>query len=209
MLEEDYIQTNKKIQKLKKAYKNHVEISNMNLPDKFEHFEENVLKESETLLYETKKKTKYYKRYARGSIVKIKFGVNIGSEFSGDHFAIVVSKRDTMMNPTIHVIPLTSKKHIKNIEVGSIIYNQEQMLKLSQELEQTVDLKKRKLLKQCLKYYDKRKDKISYACIDHMKTVSKLSVLKPINEYDYLPHIKCSNEIMKTIDKAIINEYTI
>ena len=47
------------------------------------------MQESNTLLYEINTVPKYFKRYGRGRIVKVCFGVNIGSEFSGDHFAIV------------------------------------------------------------------------------------------------------------------------
>lgn len=88
---------------------NYLKIYEKNLPNKFENFEENVLKESETLLYESTVNPCNFKRYAQGKIVKIKFGVNIGSEFFGDHFAIVVSKGDTMKNSVLHVIPITSK----------------------------------------------------------------------------------------------------
>lgn len=62
----------------------------MNLKDKYTNFEDSKLSESKTLLYEINKKTTNFKRYSRGRIVKVRFGVNIGSEFSGDHFAIVV-----------------------------------------------------------------------------------------------------------------------
>ena len=75
------------------------------------------LNESKTLLYEITKQQRFYKRYARGRIVRVKFGVNVGSEFSGDHFAIVVSKGDTMKSSTLHIIPITSKKHKKNIKM--------------------------------------------------------------------------------------------
>lgn len=208
-MQEEILISNVKQKKLIKAHQNNLEISKKNLSNKFEKFEENVLKESETLLYETTVKPSNFKRYARGRIVKVKFGVNIGSEFSGDHFAIVVSKGDTMKNPVLHVIPITSKAHIKNVEIGPILYNENELTKLSQQIELSNDKKEIKKINQCIKYYQNRKNKISYACVDHLKTISKLSVLKPINEFDYLPNLKCSLEIMKKIDEAIINEYTI
>lgn len=101
--------------KLMKAYDNNIKISNMNLRNKFTEFENSKLSESETLLYEINVKPTRFKKYSRGQIVKVKFEVNIGSEFSGDHYAIVISKQDTMLNPILHVIPLTSKKHNYNI----------------------------------------------------------------------------------------------
>lgn len=195
--------------KLIRAHQNNITLSNMNLQDKFTNFEDSKLSESKTLLYEVEKTPKKFKRYARGRIVKVKFGVNIGSEFSGDHFAIVISKGDTMMSSTLHVIPITSKKHLKNIDIGSILYNEDELKNLEKKLVETKNTKEKKKIQSILKYYQKRKDITSYACIDHLKTISKLSVCNNINEYDYLPNLKCTSELMKKIDENIIKEYTI
>ena len=199
----------KKHNKLYKAYKNNTIISDMNLLDKFNHFEDSKLDESKTLLYEVTKKPKCFKRYSRGSIVRVKFGVNIGSEFSGDHFAIVISKKDTMMSSTLHVIPITSKKHLKNIYIGNILYSQDQIDLFEKELESNIEEKEKKKINVCLKYYKKRKELDSYACIDHIKTISKISICKLINKYDYLPNLKVSSEQMKVLDNEIIREYTL
>ena len=208
MYEEEKVR-NRKHLKLMQAHQNNITISDMNLLDKFIHFEDSKLSESKTLLYEVTKKKKTYKRYARGRIVKVKFGVNVGSEFSGDHFAIVVSKGDTMMSSTLHVIPLTSKKHLKNMDIGNILYSKTEIDKLKTLLKETTDEKKKKSITSCIKFYEKRKTTITYACIDHLKTISKLSICKLINEYDYLPNIKLSPATLKQIDEAIISEYTI
>lgn len=96
--------------KLIKAHTNNITISDMNLKNKYTEFENSKLNESETLLYEINKKPKRFKRYSRGQIVKIKFGVNIGSEFSGEHYAIVISKQDTMMNPVLQCYSTNIKK---------------------------------------------------------------------------------------------------
>lgn len=190
------------------AYQNNITLSDMNLPDKFTDFENSKLNESETLLYEINTKPKTFKRYSRGQIVKVKFGVNIGSEFSGDHYAIIISKGDTMMNPVLHVIPLTSKQHNYNIEIDNILYNEEQINNLKELLKAEKDKKNIKEIKSCIKYYSNRKDKISYACIKHLKTISKLSICKPINKYDYLNKLKVSPELLKEIDEEIVKEYT-
>lgn len=194
--------------KLMQAYQNNVTLSDMNLPDKFTDFENSKLNESETLLYEVNTKPKKFKRYSRGQIVRVKFGVNIGSEFSGDHYAIVISKGDTMMNPVLHVIPLTSKQHNYNIGIDNILYDEEKINDLKSLLKAETDKKNIKEIKNCIKYYNNRKGNISYACIKHLKTVSKLSVCKPINKHDYLNKIKVSNEILKRIDEEILKEYT-
>ena len=200
---------NKKHLKLKKAYLNNIEISDKNLGDKYTKFEDSKLDESQTLLYEIKNKPKKFMRYFRGEIVRVKFGVNIGSEFSGEHFAIVISKRDTMMNPTLHVIPLTSKKHLKSVNVGNILYDENLINGLKAKFRGENDSRKKKEIERVIKYYTQRKNTISYACIDHIKTISKLSINKTLFEkYDYLPLLKCNNELIEKIDNCIIKEYT-
>lgn len=195
--------------KLIRAHNNNIQISDMNLKDKFIEFENAKLNESETLLYEINVKPTRFKRYSRGQIVKVKFGVNVGSEFSGEHYAIVISKQDTMLNPILHVIPLTSKKHSYNLELGNLLYNEIEINKLKELLKKEKDKNYIKKIKKCIKYYINRKDKISYACIKHLKTVSKLSICNLINEYDYLNKIKISNELLRKIDEEIIKEYTL
>ena len=194
--------------KLMKAHDNNIKISDMNLKDKFTEFENSKLNESETLLYEINTKPTRFKRYSRGQIVRVKFGVNIGSEFSGDHYAIVISKQDTMINPVLHVIPITSKKHNYNIELDNLLYNEEKINELKNLLkkESNDNIKK---IKKCIKYYSNRKDKTSYACIKHLKTISKLSICKPINEFDYIDKIKISNDLLRKIGEEIVKEYTL
>ncbi len=199
----------KKHLKLMKAYQNNVTISDMNLSNKYTNFEDSKLDESKTLLYEITTKPNHYKRFSSGQIVKIKFGVNIGSEFSGEHYAIVISKKDTMVNPVIHVIPLTSKKHNYNIEIDSLLYDETEINNLKELLNTETNASKIKNIKKCIKYYENKKGKKTYACIKHLKTVSKLSVCKLMSEYDYLDKLKISTDTLKMIDEEIIKEYTI
>ena len=198
-----------KHKKLMKAHTNNIYISDLNLEDKYTNFEESKLKESETLLYEIKNKPKYFKRYGRGRIVKVRFGVNIGSEFSGDHFAIVISKNDTAFNPVLHVIPITSKKHKTCINLGNVLIDEDNINKLEQLFLASSDRVKRRKINECLKFYKNRKDIESYAIVEHMKTISKLSIIKPINEYDYIKELKISEQKMNEIYKEIIKEFTI
>ena len=200
---------NKKQVKLMKAHLNNITISNFNLKDKYTYFEDSKLDESNTLLYEINDKPINFKKYSRGTIIKVKFGVNIGSEFSGDHYAIVISKNDTMMNPVLHVIPITSKKHKYNLKIGKVLYNKEYLENLKAKLKTETNRKNIKEIKRCMKYYNERSNKNSYACIKHLKTISKLSICRPINKYDYINKIKLPNETLKKIDKEIINEYTL
>ena len=201
--------TETKHKKLIETHSNNITLSDMNLKDKFTNFENSRLKESETLLYEINTKPKYFKRYGRGRIVRVRFGVNVGSEFSGDHFAVVVSKNDTAYNPILHVIPITSKKHRTCIDIGNVLINDEEIQKLQNLFENTQDNSEKKKIKDCLKYYSNRNDVTSYAIVEHMKTISKLSIVKPINEYDYINKLKISDEKMEEIKNEILKEYTI
>ncbi len=194
--------------KLLETHNNNITISDMNLKDKFTNFEISRLQESETLLYEINAKPKYFKRYNRGRIIKVRFGVNVGSEFSGDHFAIVISKNDTAYNPILHVIPITSKKHRTCINLGNILILDTEIQQLKKMYDKTNDKNKKREIKKCLKYYSKRENIISYAIVEHMKTISKLSIIKPINKYDYIEKLKLSEEKMKEITEEIIKEYT-
>ncbi|WP_119327531.1 type II toxin-antitoxin system PemK/MazF family toxin [Companilactobacillus musae] len=74
---------------------------------------------------ETKKHfpNKYY-HYKRGTIIRVDFGVNMGSEFSFPHFAIVLDKHDNSNSRTLTVIPLTSKQKSGRFPLGKEIFNQ-------------------------------------------------------------------------------------
>lgn len=71
----------------------------------------------------SKNKTKKtFKKFKRGTIVYIEFGVNIGSEMAGRHFGIVVSKNDSRYNPVLQVIPLSSKKKRDYISISKEVF---------------------------------------------------------------------------------------
>lgn len=65
--------------------------------------------------------------YKRGNIVKLNFGFNIGAEYGGLHYAVVLDKENAHNSSVITVIPLTSYKeskelHSNNVELGNEIY---------------------------------------------------------------------------------------
>lgn len=65
--------------------------------------------------------------YKRGNIVKLNFGFNIGSEYGGLHYAIVLDNHNAHNSPVVTVIPLTSIKtdkalHKNSVELGNEIY---------------------------------------------------------------------------------------
>lgn len=96
--------------RINKAFNNYKKIINKKLPYKFSYLDEWLLKSSNLFLRETIKEKPRYKTYKRGTIISADFGVNIGSEMSQVHFAIVLSKNDNPKNNVLTVLPLTSKK---------------------------------------------------------------------------------------------------
>ncbi|MDO4285554.1 MAG: type II toxin-antitoxin system PemK/MazF family toxin [Eubacteriales bacterium] len=64
--------------------------------------------------------------YKRGDIVKINFGFNIGAEYGGLHYAVVVNITNDHSSPVVTVVPLTSQKgrsiHRYNIDLGNELY---------------------------------------------------------------------------------------
>lgn len=56
------------------------------------------------------------KKYKRGEVIKVDLGYNVGSEEGGLHYCIVLDKNNSIHNPVITVIPLTSVKPTTNLE---------------------------------------------------------------------------------------------
>lgn len=65
--------------------------------------------------------------YKRGNIVKLNFGFNIGAEYDGLHYGIVLDNHNAHNSPVVTVIPLTSKKdakvlHKNSVDLGNELY---------------------------------------------------------------------------------------
>lgn len=71
---------------------------------------------------------KRLKSYKRGDVVKLNFGFNIGSEYGGLHYAIVINNKNPRNSSVLTVIPLTSLKstedqiHPDDVFLGNEIY---------------------------------------------------------------------------------------
>lgn len=68
----------------------------------------------------TSNKKRYYKSYSRGTVVYVKLGSNIGSEFSGNHFCVILDNKDNKGKETVTIVPLSSKGNKKLFEVKRI-----------------------------------------------------------------------------------------
>lgn len=65
----------------------------------------------------------HYNQFKRGTIVYVDFGVNIGSEMSGGHFAIVLNHSDSRKSSTINVVPLSSKNKKHYLPIDKTVFN--------------------------------------------------------------------------------------
>lgn len=116
---------NDKISIMNEAHKNYSKIFNSDY-SKFFYLPEWQFLESTLFIKEidmAKNNTKkIYKQYKRGTIVRVNFGVNVGSELCGPHFAIVLNKNDSKNNKNLQVVPLSSKKNRHRIAIDKEIF---------------------------------------------------------------------------------------
>ena len=74
------------------------------------------------------------KKYKRGEILKVHLGYNIGSEEGGLHYAVVVEKDNSIHNPVITIVPLTSikpSKDVSRLRNGEVLLGNEIFQKFS------------------------------------------------------------------------------
>lgn len=70
---------------------------------------------------------KRYISYKRGDVIKVGFGFNVGAEYGGLHYAVVLDKLNDHASPVVTVAPLTSVKAVNqlerhNVSLGNEIY---------------------------------------------------------------------------------------
>jgi mRNA-degrading endonuclease toxin of MazEF toxin-antitoxin module len=84
-------------------------------------------------------------RYSRGDVIRLNFGFNIGKEFGGLHYAVVIDNDNKRNADVLTVVPLSStdgkKVHNRSVDLGSELFEkinavQENLLRSArQELE--------------------------------------------------------------------------
>jgi len=110
----------KTINKIDEACNRYKKIQNTGI-SKFIKLDDWLNKESSIFESEISNNKKTMPKFQRGEIIKIDFGINIGSELSHTHFAIVLNSDDTFSNDNITIIPITSKNGYKRIPLGKIL----------------------------------------------------------------------------------------
>ena len=122
----------------------------------------------------------YLRAYKRGEIVLANFGFNVGAEYGGMHFAVVV-RNSSKSNPNINVVPLTS---LDEDESDDDVHNDRVLLGVIEGMN----------------------NKRAVAIPDQMRPISKIRVYKPKRTSDHI--IKLSSEQMDLIDDKIRRLYT-
>ena len=86
----------------------------------------------------------------RGRIVYADFGFNVGREYGGLHYAIVLNKIDARSNHLLHVLPLTSVK--ETTDISNLKYFQ---LPIGNEVFQLLSNKALKKVRELSELYDR------------------------------------------------------
>lgn len=86
----------------------------------------------------------------RGSIVYADFGFNVGREYGGLHYAIVLNKIDARSNHLLHLLPLTSVK--ETTDISNLKYFQ---LPIGNEVFQLLSNKALKKVRELSELYDR------------------------------------------------------
>lgn len=110
---------NKQILKASKNFeKVHSTFKNNN---KFRFLPNWLEKESNLFLSETQNTSKSYNVLKRGSLIFVDFGINIGSELSNRHWAIVLNKNDSPKSRNLTVLPISSKEKKFSVMIDEVI----------------------------------------------------------------------------------------
>lgn len=173
--------------------------------------------------------------YKRGNIVKLNFGFNIGSEYGGLHYGVVLDKNNDHNSPVLTVIPLTSTKEGKNIhpnsvELGNNIYKmlklkydtilktlkeeQENIQEMRELFSMFVDMAEDSIGKyEALENTNEGKEELSkaktyLAATDKLKVLWKEKELNNIEQQEYLDKIGQEISNMKEGSVALVNQIT-
>ena len=103
-----------------KATKNLFNLERYSKNAKFRNLSEKELSRSK--LFKLEKKNIKFKKYPRGTLILVNFGINHGSEFCFTHFAIVLNKDDNPKSDKLTVVPLTSKKGKDNLCIDKAVF---------------------------------------------------------------------------------------
>lgn len=165
--------------------------------------------------------------YQRGDIIKVDFGFNVGREYGGLHYAVVISKHIARSADTLTVIPLTSKKdkpvHRNDVDLGEEIYEKlytkylQAFNDAAREAAKNISIEPtddNKLLislhideKEMNKLWDEisKMKKGSIALISQITTISKMRIHNPKNTTDTLYGVRLSTDALNKVNEKMKN----
>lgn len=146
------IKENTQIKKIEKGCNNYKHSYYSHHP-KFEKLGNWIEKESTIFKNEAEHKKMNKPNFKRGEIIKVDFGINLGSELSNTHFAIVLNSDDNNNVDNITVLPLTSKPGYKRLLLGNVLAT-----------------------------YGQKYNRNTYALITQITTISKSKIFKNNNK---------------------------
>lgn len=168
----------------------------------------------------------YYPIYDRGSVVQVDLGFNLGREYGGLHYAIVLNKKDTKQNPVLTVVPISSIKknkkwRIHDVDLSDTIYlaiqlktqtminTIEEQIKNIENLDKsTIHKLEQKIQeeKDCLKMATKL-NKGSFAICNQVTTIDKMRIKNPTKDTSPLYGIKIPEELLNKISDTLQKMY--
>ncbi|HJE01069.1 type II toxin-antitoxin system PemK/MazF family toxin [Staphylococcus auricularis] len=182
----------------------------------------------------TNDKKRFYKYYSKGTVVYTKLGSNIGSEFSGNHFCVVLDNKDNKGKETVTILPLSSKNNKNYLKLKESVLNltvdnlKKQILSTSSKVNKLAqkyrvaqndinfssqdknllsDLNQKiEELRTVIGIYYNHKGKETYANISAITTISKRRISK-INDSDPTGTFKISQEDMSRIEEQLKIKY--
>lgn len=122
----------------------------------------------------------FLKKYKRGEVILANFGFNVGSEFGGMHYAVVI-KKDKKSNPLLNVIPLSS---LKEEQTQSDLHHEEVYLGAIEGIN----------------------EKEAFAISNQIRPISKIRVFRPKKTKDDV--VTLSDTQLDAIDEMINKIFT-
>ena len=173
--------------------------------------------------------------YKRGNIVKVNFGLNVGAEYGGLHYGVVLDNHNAHNSPVVTVVPLTSMKdtkelHSNSVDLGNELYKslklkydtiskalkeeQEDIMTTSDAFDLLLELAEDSLNK--YKSYTKNEDKAEELtrAEDYLSATQKIEKIlnekadHNKNQQAYLEKIGLEISRMKNGSIALVNQIT-
>lgn len=140
------------------------------------------------------------KHYNRGDVIKVNLGFNIGNEFGGLHYCVVLDKINAKSYSTLTIVPLSSIKPNKKIHNSSVYLGNELFIALKDKCKALLEHSKDRAIsvqEKLIKYYNEN--------ISFQPEPEDFKALQEINIAT-----KIANEIkqMKTGSIALVNQIT-